>query len=168
MKLTAQCNDCFTEHEIDTNCDCPHQDGGRWILLLIPLSIVLGCLLSGCGITAREAVQRGAARWQGATNLTAPMPQVRARWGTFECGDLLSVTGCWDGTTIEIDMSRSDEEIERTATHEWGHLLGADHHKHAGVMGPKGNPDASHCISLADIWELCGDMSCEWERPECK
>jgi hypothetical protein len=133
------------------------------------LTALLAALaLTGCGVTAREAVHRAVARWQAATNLTAPMPLVVSRWGVFVCGDLPAVTGCWDGLTIEIDMSRTDAEIARTAAHEWGHLLGAGHHIYSGVLGPKGG-ESSHCISAADVYEVCSNMSgCEWGRPECR
>jgi hypothetical protein len=141
--------------------------------MLLRAALVLAvAALSGCTPSAQSHVARAADRWQQATGIIEPppLPTVREAWGPFWCGKLPdNVTGCYahpPEDVITLDMRRHDRDIERTATHEWGHRLGLPHFGR-GIMGPQQTYATSYCITREDLEVLCLVYDCKWQLPEC-
>jgi hypothetical protein len=131
---------------------------------------LLVAALCGCGTTAVEALEVADARWIRATGIREPMPaRIVVRWGMFECGVQPTAVGCYSyrTDTVYLDLNRTEEQLARTATHEWGHRLGAEHGGR-GVMGPAGAHATSRCITQDDLDMVCSKRECLWEKPECQ
>ncbi len=148
----------------------PHQLYRRnTYIVVILLGLFAAVVGSGRTPSAQQYVARGASRWERATGAVGlpPLPTVREAWGPFACG-LETTTGCYDHNTdtITIDTSRPEAEVERTATHEWGHRLGLGH-SGRGIMSSKGAYPTSGCITSQDVADVCRVHVCKWEKPEC-
>ena len=133
----------------------------------------IALLLAGCGVAAGPAIVHAQGRWYAATGLR-PEPGERApivldAWGPFNCGGK-TTTGCtWrtgQGEVIMIDIRRPADEIDRTATHEWGHHLGLTDGG-PGIMGYKKSTPWSDCITQTELDTICLIYDCMWQRPEC-
>lgn len=139
--------------------------GGRgWILVLVAV------LISGCGLSARDALMRAEARWHKATGIVEPWPAVLAEsYGRFQCVDIPKVMGCYNYTTdtVTLNLLQTDAGLEQTAVHEWGHKLGVSHAKNAGAVMSKSLSAGRRCITPTDVRMVCSIRDCLWERPEC-
>lgn len=137
---------------------------------LTSLVICATALLTGCGLSTRDAVILAEARWRAATELTAPLPILEERPGTFACGPVPNAAGCWNSMTGTLTLSDAlgDETREQAAVHEWGHRLGAAHSRPGkGVLAPRLS-EARKCITQADIDLVCSTGLCGKETPECR
>jgi hypothetical protein len=138
-------------------------------IVVILLGLFAAVAGSGCAPSAGGYVARAAARWERATGAVGlpPLPTVREAWGPFRCG-LQTATGCYhhETDTITLAVNRPEAEVERTATHEWGHRLGLGH-TGRGIMSPKGAYPTSGCITSQDVADVCQVHVCRWEKPEC-
>lgn len=123
-------------------------------------------LTLGCGMSATEAVELASSRWQRATGLTRPLPDIIERHGAFRCRGHL-VSGCWNSATQTLTLDVDSGILEWLAAHEWGHVLGA----------PDGRPGMLMCherycslplITRHDVEIVCdGPLGpCQVEDPE--
>jgi hypothetical protein len=135
-------------------------------LALLALSCAPPCALA----SARD-------RWYAATGLREPASTSWefAQAYTVPCGGATAsgrgrFVGCTrefsDGSR-EVVVAELDDRCDVTTLHELGHVLGAEHTS-AGVMTSNRHASGHRsCITSWDVWAVCSERTCLWERPEC-
>lgn len=114
-------------------------------------------------MTAKDASQIAAERWEEATGIILDQPIVTGKIGVLNCGNITCscATGCWNNTTQTMTLRTdvSDEAMVWTAMHEWGHRAGLRHDVDGTVMASS-MAKASKRITGYDIDQMCSIHVC--------
>lgn len=122
-------------------------------------------------------VHAAASRWRVATGLRLHGVTVREladqdgcdaehnRLGYYQ-PSTRAVVVCGRARTPQPDTFSVRDRVAWTVLHEFGHALGADHHRARGVLRVSID-GASACLTPADVDAVCSWAPCLWEAPEC-